>query len=293
LLELPAAQGQRLGVLRFKMNRHLRLRCLICAIIVVLLPLIASALKQDKPVVYKSLKSDLDGDGFEDTIVFICYDPMYYFEYSSFGYDRYVLEINGVFVISRCMNLDAEIQIIDIDTSDVYREIAIPESGPSGDRSTYIYRYHRSKGGLMGEIKFIGQFPGQVDDLNGILKVDGDGILRTECRGQVLHTWWYPCRFRVYLSGDVEFEDEELHPMNTPVALKSELRLWKSRDDSTIVTILHPGEKAVILASDDEKWCLIEAQGGARGWFALKERIYIQATGEYVGEVFDGLHFAN
>jgi hypothetical protein len=82
----------------------------------------------------------LNGDGLQDHLVLICYDAEAIFGYGSFGYTRFILEVLGFDMeYGRGSNLDGQVQIVDIDTTDVFKEIAVPESGPSSDDATLFF----------------------------------------------------------------------------------------------------------------------------------------------------------
>ncbi|UCH84380.1 MAG: hypothetical protein JSW50_01450, partial [Candidatus Latescibacterota bacterium] len=163
----------------------------------------------EQGVVFKTVRADLNGDGSQENVVFICYDPMYGSEYDSFGYDRFVLDIGGHFTISRGSNLDGNFRIVDIDTSDAYQEIAIPESGPSSDHRTHFYHFTGDSIVCMGTI------PGTHD-----LEFDGSGIMRTNQRGNILHTWFYSAKYKLTDEHHLEQLPEMLYAMNTPVTLR-------------------------------------------------------------------------
>ena len=54
--------------------------------------------------------------------------------------------------------------------------------------------------------------------------VDGSGEIKTENRGKILHTWFYPCTFRYdYISNELREVRNGPIIMNTPVTLKVDL----------------------------------------------------------------------
>ncbi len=246
-----------------------------------LVPQVAYCGAMDKPIVFESLQVDLNGDGFQDRIVFICYDPTHGSGYGSHGYSRFVLDINDRHIISPACDLAGVIHIVDIDTTDAYKEIVVPESGLD-ERQAHYYHFTGDS------IVFIGTLPMTYD-----LKYDGSGEVNTRQRGNILHTWFYPASYRLIGGHRFVFIEKELYTMNCWVTLRSDLTLQVSPADSTIAVALHAGDKGTIVASDDRKWCLFETELGVRGWFAVEGYSKIVGTGKDASDVFDGLHYAN
>ena len=79
------------------------------------------------------------------------------------------------------------------------------------------------------------------------------------------------------------------HPLS--LTLKTELLLKKSPSDTTTVGILQPGERVIMVGTDNKNWCLIEAESGLRGWLAVES--FHKINGKEVLDVFDGLRFAD
>ena len=239
---------------------------------------------------------DLDGDNRNDHVLFACYSAPY--GYGFLDYDRFVLEVNRQMMVSRGDNLEGMFSIVDIDTTDSYMEIAVPEAGQSSDFATYFYYY---TGDL---ITFMGRLPGTCKqyDVNEkkphgigyfLLDVDGSGEVRTRRRGRILHTWFYPARYKLDEKHRLEFVEEEFYIMDSPVTLLSELALQASPTDSRTVVVLQVGDKATIVGSDDRKWCLVETEDGHKGWFAVESNWTIAGTGKEADEIFEGLCHAD
>jgi hypothetical protein len=215
-------------------------------------------------------------DGQKDYVLFVCLKT------GSDGYDHYLLEVNGEITAGRGEELDGLFKIVDIDTTDKLKEIAIPESGPSDDYVTSLYYYDGSS------LVFMGSFPGTYD-----FKVDGSGEVRTVRRGSILHTWSYPARYRLAAGHKLVPVEEQFYPMNCHATVLTQLALQASPTDSRIAYILRRGQRVNILGSDDRKWCLVETEDGVRGWFAVEDYSLVVGTGKQAHEVFDGLWYAD
>ncbi len=231
------------------------------------------------PVRMTSSDFDLDGDGLVDCVCFTS-EPVRYGDWGV--YEEFVLKVNDSVYSGRGDNLDGNYEIVDIDTTDALKEIAVPESGPSDDYATRFFYYDGR------DIVPMRRLPGTYN-----LKVDGSGVINTVQRGAILHTWFHPARYRLTDERSLEFVKQDLYEMNWPVTLKEELPLRAARDDDAIVKVLLPGDKVTILASDNKRWCLVETADGTRGWFAVEEYHRIVGTGKWAYEVFDGLSFAD
>jgi hypothetical protein len=230
---------------------------------------------------------DLDGDGKPERIVF---------EGKSGG-DTFSVIVNGVRYDGEGENIDGKFEIVDIDSTDGLREIAIPEEGPSDDYYTTFLIYRN------GKIQKIGKIPGTYD-----LKIDGSGIIYTMFPGKILHTWFFPAAFVLDKKHVPYLVEQPLYPMEAPYVGESGYRrytmgtectakrtfpLRASPMDSTIIRTLNPGEKFKIVASDNKKWCVVETNFGTWGWFEVVRYNIVVPLGVEAGEVIDGLFMAD
>src|SRR5437764_1241005 len=78
--------------------------------------------------------SDLNGDGISDTITLSFIDER--------GPLDYNLRINNVEITSYATNILPIFNIVNIDTNDKFKEIAIYEEGPSSDEATTFYFFN-------------------------------------------------------------------------------------------------------------------------------------------------------
>lgn len=228
-----------------------------------------SAIKDRKTDV---MEVDLNGDGKYDVVRFSCVEHS----------DTFSLFINEASIGRRGDNLDGHFRIVDIDSTDDIKEVAITESGPSDDNATYLFYYDGQNIILMGRIQ------GSYE-----VNIDGSGVLTTRTRGKILHTWWFADSYKLSKDHMLEHIDKDLYTMNESVTMKKNLYLQKSRTDSETIVILVPSEKVKILASDNKEWCLVENAKGIKGWFAVDRFRIIRGTGKRASEIFEGLCYAD
>lgn len=214
--------------------------------------------------------ADLNSDGIEETI------RLEFIKHSS----SFTLFVNDFSITEWGIGLHGYFKIVDIDSTDSIKEIAISESGPSDDLATHLYYYDGRSIISMGTV-------------GGIPRADGSGILRASTRGKILHTWFHSASYKLSNNHALEYIDMDLYAMNWTVTLKDTLALRESRKDSEIIVRLLPGEKVTILSSDDKEWCLVENSKGIKGWFAVDGYDKIRGTNKTARELFEGLSYAD
>ncbi|MFC1692629.1 SH3 domain-containing protein [Candidatus Latescibacterota bacterium] len=260
---------------------------LFLSIIIVLLPTRVFAQQPDITLEHKSTdcvclsgRIDLDNDGTLEMI------HVWFLKMGrGLGGERFIVEVNTSTMVCTGDALNQEVQIVDIDSTDHYLEIAVAERGPSSDHATSYFRYGA------GSLCKIGKVPSSPWKWP---LVDGSGYIKTECRGEILHTWFYPSTYRNNsYGGNLRHEQIGFPVMNTPVTLKVDLEVLRSRRDREVVGIIKQGEKATLLETDNRSWCKIRSENGIEGWFGVIGYSVIAGTGKEGGEVFDGLSFAD
>jgi hypothetical protein len=214
-----------------------------------------------------SVTCDLDGNGTPENIV-VLFNPD--------GWS-FTLRINHFSVSGSGAGLNETFAIVDVDTLDGLREIAVTESG-ADDNVTHFYGFDGSRIFSMGSIEG-----------SGDIRVDGSGLLRARKRGEILQIWSYPTLHRLNPEHRFERIEMELYPMNTPVKLKKPLQLVRSRSNPVPALLLEAGEKAVILSSDDVGWCLVRNSAGATGWFSIDSEGRLGASRQRPEDLFEGL----
>ncbi len=81
--------------------------------------------------------------------------------------------------------------------------------------------------------------------------------------------------------------------MGTRCTVKRAFPLAVSQTDSTTITVLQPGDRVVILATDDESWCLVETEDAIWGWFKILDYDSVLPLRIRASEVFEGLSGAD
>ena len=227
-----------------------------------------------------NVKADLDGDGREERIRFASFGMR-----ENQSYNTFVLNIRGVRAVFDGDNLLGSFNIVDIDTADSVKEIAVVEEGPSDDYRTYYLRYSQDK------IYMIGSIPSSLRAPETI--VDGSGIIYARTRSNTIDTWWY---LGVYqYNGETERIEEivqEEYVYGRRVSLLMDLPLYKDRDMDTVAYIIHKGDQGTITRTDNERWCYFEGDDGEKGYFPVKGTNVLQLN-KRSSEVFDGLHFVD
>ncbi len=224
---------------------------------------------------------DLNGDGQAEKIAvsFFGNNP------DSFSSAR--LTINDQTTDITEENIHKDFTIVDIDTADTYKEIAISADGPSSDYSTTFFAYD-------------GQRLFKVGRVSGILseiKFNQQGGLSTITRANILDTWFFRDDYKLSSGHTLanvpkSFYDREHYKGEMQVSILKDISMQKSPTDSTLAFRLKKGDKITMLGCDNVKWCALSNAKGAKGWFELVD--YNQmAIGGFSDEYFLGLSNAD
>ncbi len=227
--------------------------------------------------------ANLDNRGYPDRI--LCFFIATRFENPPWpikSFDRVLLDIDGAVLGWKGDAIMDSIRIADIDAKDDYQEVALSDYGASDDYVTYFFRYADR------EISFLGEVPGLFRGL----KFDHAGTIATSCRGHVLHTWFYPCEFKLGGSGQLEEVAQSWKTMNSRVALKADLELCGGPGSPQTTAVLRTGEQAVIQKTDDDEWFFIVSERGVSGWFRLEDALR-KCGCRFGSDLFDGLNMAD
>ncbi len=209
---------------------------------------------------------DLNNDGKIDIIEFSCGPDKETFE----------LKVNGISIQGNGEEIQNSFEIVDIDKSDNFKEIAIKEDGPSEDPYTSYYFYDGKSLIFMGKIEGYGA-------------TDGTGIIRSRTRGKILHTWYFDDFYKLSPDHKVLREEKDLYLMNSKVVCQNYLPLYKSRNSTEVLSEITPNESLKITYTDNKQWCCVEDENGVRGWFALENFNQLKGRGIDINDVFDGL----
>ena len=193
------------------------------------------------------------------------------------------LQVNDVSVVVPGYNSAGYFGIVDLDTRDKVKEIAVGDLGPSTDFTTTFYYYDGKQ--LVSE--------GAVQGLYEKMVFDGKGKLTTKTRGQILDTWFYDDDFVLSKEHKLVHVPKKLYTRDTPVTLLSDFSLQLSSANTSKILKLKKGEAVKIVGCDDIKWCVIERSNGERGWFAVDSAGKLNGTDLNAQDVFSGLSSAD
>ena len=219
-------------------------------------------------------RCDLDGDGKEETIYYSVQTPSLTSNAMWIG-SNLCLEIDGVQFIHPDQDNPTEeygfwmegpdvayYYIVDLDTSDNYREIALADWGSSDCLSTHYFRY------ADGALTYLGSSSGFPDDLTTVYH--GDGSLSAMDRLNVLQTWSGLRTF--YLeNGALRTKENEfcqpVLPEGWSVTLLKRITVYESPDLASPTTTLQPSDSALSFPSTDgAHWVQIRCADGSGGW---------------------------
>lgn len=229
----------------------------------------------------KEYLADLNGDGTPDRITAAA-GP------EEEGMDTINIKVNDTALKEYGWNMD--FQVVDLDGKDGFLEIAISDDGPSDDYSTRFYSYDGKSLIRMG---WIG---GTMDNA---LRMDGKGGIKTKTRGRILHTWFRDAEYKLVserrgMEGKA-FEEivPEYYHMGTKVTVVNRIGVYAKPAAGKIAFYLEPGEKCVIMDTDDKDWCSIVNAKGKKGWFSVTKGGGINGSVEYGSTFFKGLCYAD
>ena len=224
--------------------------------------------------------ADLDGDRHVERVTLAVYGL-----WDDGRRDRAALEVGLAGLVLHGDYFLQRVLVTDIDAKDPWHEIAVCDFGPSDDPVTRFFRYTR------GALEEIGSVPG-FPVLDG--GIDGSGVIRTTCRGQVLQTWFHPCRFGIDLfTGAIKPWNESDFPMGTRVTLRRDPPVYVQERRPETAGVIPAGTAAVIVSSDDRGWCFVRGANGVAGWFGIVGYDTVAGLGLPATEVFDGLSTAD
>ena len=230
---------------------------------------------------YTVATADLDGNGTEDSIALMRGTP----ETQNSPGTPTTLNVNGTVVEVPGRNPQGYFGIVDIDTSDHIKEIAVGDLGPSTDYTTSFYAFD---GNSL-------QFMGTTEGLYERMEFDGKGGFITQTRATMLDTWFYVDRFTLSKNHTLAHVPQDFYervsklggPMLAPLSFQA------SPTDPTISMTLAENEAETIVGCDNVRWCKVESNDGREGWFSIDDNGFVDGTSLFPHEVFDGLSFAD
>lgn len=216
------------------------------------------------PAEHRSLDVDLDGDGTKENVS-IALKWSYEFGITT------TITVNGASdtIADGNGQSDGYFGIVDIDTSDALKEIAVGFNGPDGQESTTFYHWHDNALFKFGTNELA---VGSWED-SAIL---GDGSIAIATRAMVLDTWFYNANY--HLDGDTLVEVPQvfytrLDQTNLITSLIP-TTFQVSPTDIAVSVALTEGEEFAILGCDhiestpnETTWCQAKDSKGNIGWF--------------------------
>ncbi len=231
-------------------------------------------------------KADINYDGKADAVQLYC-------PYSSGGgFEKYALMIGDTKICIDQYGDELYLGLADIDKSDKSVEIAVSVIGSSDMSTTSFFQYNGKSIIGLGTIDgFYGEFHTGRHFALGDVIVDGSGIVRTQTRGDILHTWSYDDEYTIN-NNKLQQVPKDLYFMNYEVTVIKDLTLKKSRTDANPGITLKVGEVVIIKETDNKSWCSVVNSKGETGWFEVYDFSKIKGTELHAAAFFDGLDYA-
>lgn len=212
---------------------------------------------------YRSLDLDLDGDGTAEHVTLLIGGTF------ESGITATITVNNASDVVGGDGQPDGYFGVVDIDSSDKLKEIAVGFSGPDGQHSTMFYHWHDGALAKFGTKDLtVGGWEETV--------FPGDGFVAIATRALVLDTWFYNAQY--HLDGDYLAEVPQafytrLDQTNLVTALAPQT-FQTSPTNATVSMTLAAGEEAAVLGCnhveslpDQATWCQMKDAAGNTGWF--------------------------
>lgn len=192
---------------------------------------------------------DVDGDGGPESITVTMGE----------GYGEFTLSIDGMTTVGMFEMGDTDgFAVVDIDSSDPYKEIAVHTPGPSDDDEYLIYFYDGTSIKEMGRLSRWPKFSG-----NGIVLVDGWMGFWSIRDKYVLDK-----RTRI-----LRHVPQELYYVGVEAHAKKSFPVYKSRTGSDVIANTMPNSNFLILACDPSPKCLNkygEVDNYSCDWYLIK-----------------------
>lgn len=206
------------------------------------------------PITYQSLDIDLNGDGTSERVVLTVAED-------NINGDIVTLSVNDSSVEIEGNNNQGYFGVVDLNTTDSWKEIAISDLGPSSDFTTEFFRFDGSKLVKIGSTQ--GLFEGMV--------FDGAGKLTTTTRGLILDTWFFADDYML-IDGELQHVDKEFYPRldDMKVTMSSATDFQVSPTDPLIAFSTVANDVITIVGCDNVEWCKARNASNVEGWFSVK-----------------------
>ena len=235
-------------------------------------------IKFDPGKAFQQASADLDGDGKADSVKL---------QFTDDTASEFVLTVNDQKITGSGENIENKINIVDIDTSDKYKEIAIQEDGPSDDYLTHFYFYDGNK------LQLIGLIDGLCADK---AHTAGNGTVVADERAFMLQTWFYAKNYKLDPNHQLRGVKAEFYPVlyaKQTLKVQKQMHLYTAPlDGASAAAVLKPGDSITLLGCDSIEWCYAQTASGIKGWFAV-DMLKVRELGLDSSDVFQGLSFAD
>ena len=231
--------------------------------------------------------TDLDGDGQEDTVV------------CTYTKEDYPQKLSVVINGEERNQMDTRswdsIQdyyyVVDLDESDVNRDIAILDEGPSSDPISVFFYYHDT---ILEECGTVAGFVGSYQ-----VEIHGDSTVSAIKRMQVLQTWWGYTTWVVNENHLLEELPQEIY-LPTPnsmvsVTLLQDLQAFTQMDTSSARQTLAAGTVLTLTGTDNNTWVSVTTDNNTY-WVYLPDGWSIDNGGAeaiFAADIMDGLLYAD
>jgi hypothetical protein len=202
---------------------------------------------------YRALSMDVNGDGATESILLTIQEDR------EVGTTR-TLRVNQASIAVVSGNPQMYFGIVDVNTTDRWKEIVLSDMGPSGDPTTEMYRFDGSA------LVKIGSTQGLYEDM----EFDGAGTLMTTTRATMLDTWFFADEYTLDSTGMLVHVDkdfyERLGDMNDITALAA-VGFDASPTSPVPAFSIVAGDTIQIVGCDNVAWCKVTNAVGTEGWF--------------------------
>lgn len=178
--------------------------------------------------------------------------------------------------------------IIDIDTKDDYRELAIMDEDINGDPGCHFFRY------IGNELIYCGYVPGIP---NHTLYNYGSGEIKAMKRLNILQNRYSFADWKLNTRGVLEEAEKEIYyglyikPYESiRYKTERELILFKTNDMSSDTITINEGEEIRLSSTDNKHWIEIMTDSGISGWLYLEgNKLILPGKEERLEDLFPGL----
>lgn len=239
---------------------------------------------------------DLDGNG---TLEEIVYEPQssdgvnyeFLFDIRDTEEEMFTGGMDGWNITKMCWPSMDYYYVMDLDSTDSYRELVFLDEGPSEDPEFHFLRHHDGETFYLGSVF--------TDSSCEDLVIKGDGKITGSGRLSVLQTWNAPFTWVVENEKIQPADEEWYYPYDRTgfgqeIKLIKKISIYKEADLESETIDVKPSDEAVMFTCTDNKNWVQLKMGDVEGWIYLKEGLWMEIDGEEVPseQVFDGLFFA-